>query len=169
MSHFFSAIGRGCGYGLLLALAHGSAWAATCQRSTEALARMESARITLLNNQQKPIRVQALIADDSLERAGGYQHICPEVIARTAILFRYGAPVSGQFHMRNVHAPLDIGFFDANGVLIQSMVMKPYGENEEVLYSPMQQFQYALEARVGFFHEKGLAAGATRLLRETLP
>ena len=130
---------------------------------------MESARIVLLNAQRQRVELDSLIADDALERASGYQHICPEVIARTSILFRYAAPGAGRFHMRNVKAPLDIGFFDEGGVLIQSMVMRPYGDGDEILYGPMRTFQYALEARAGFFREKGLSAGASRLLLDTLP
>ena len=133
--------------------------------------RMESARIALVNERGERVEFVTLIADDALERASGYQHICPRVIARTSILFRFPAPSASRFHMRNVKAPLAIGFFDEDGVLIQSMIMQPYGDDggDETLYAPMRKFQYALEARPGFFVEKGLSAGASRLLIEALP
>ncbi len=140
-----------------------------CSPSNRGMARMESARIALLNARRQRVVFESLIADDDLERASGFQHICPEVIARTPILFRYRAPVSTRFHMHNVKAPLEIGFFDGDGVLFQSMLMHPYADGAEILYGPMQEFQYALEARPGFFREKGLSAGSSRLLIEALP
>ena len=148
----------------------GPGWAqADCRLSNRGTEQMQSARITLLNDQRRLIEVDSLIADDSLERASGYQYICPQVIARTTILFRYTEPGAGRFHMHNVKAPLDIGFFDENGVLIQAMVMHPYTNGEEILYAPMRKYQYALEARRGFFKEKELSAGSSELLIETLP
>ncbi len=154
----------------LFAVAHESGWGGQgCAESNRGMERMESARISLLNERRERVEFETLIADDALERASGYQHICPWVIARTSILFRYPAPSGGRFHMRNVKAPLAIGFFDEDGVLIQSMIMQPYGDGDETLYAPMRKFQYALEARPGFFAEKGLSAGASRLLIEALP
>ena len=155
---------------VLFAVLHSRAgWAQqACDPSNRGMEQMEIANISLLNERRQPVELKSFIADDDLERASGYQYICPEVIARTAILFRYAAPTAGRFHMYNVKAPLDIGFFDEGGVLIQSMVMRPY-EGEEILYGPMRKFQYALEARLGFFKENGLSAGSSRLLLETLP
>lgn len=145
-------------------------WAQTdCQLETAAWRHMESSRITLVNDEGKKIQLEARIADEPLERAGGYQYICADVILRTAILFRYNAPTAAQFHMNNVKAPLDIGFFDEHGVLTQSMVMYPYTDGNTRLYGPMQSFQYALEAPQGFFHEKKMSAGSTRLLLKRLP
>lgn len=140
-----------------------------CRAINAGMARMHTARIALLDAESNRVEVHAHIADDVLERADGYQHICPAVIDRTAILFVFDAPIASHFHMNNVHAPLDIGFFDARGVLLQSMVMHPYGDGAEIFYAPMGAFQYALEARRGFFAEKNFAAGKTRLLLETLP
>ena len=140
-----------------------------CSVSNRGMARMEIARISLLNEQGRRVELESFIADDPLERADGYQYICPRIIARTTILFRYPAPAVGRFHMHNVKAPLAIGFFDEDGVLLQSMLMLPYEDGNEILYGPMQKFQYALEARRGFFEDKGLSVGSSRLLLETLP
>lgn len=140
-----------------------------CTPSNRGMAQMHLADISLLNAGRQRIPLRAFIADEPLEMASGYQHICPEVVARTAILFRYPAPVAGRFHMHNVKAPLDIGFFDHSGLLFQAMQMHPYQDGDEILYGPMQKFQYALEARLGFFREQNLAAGASRLLLDTLP
>lgn len=140
-----------------------------CALTNRGLARMQSADIELLNARRQRVTVRAFIADEPLEMAAGYQFICPEVVARTAILFRYAAPGAGRFHMRNVKAPLDIAFFDARGDLFQAMAMRPYQDGAEILYGPMRAFQYALEARRGFLREKHLAAGDSKLILDSLP
>jgi len=142
--------------------------AADCAPTNRGLARMHAADIALLNARRERITVRAFIADEPVEMAAGYQFICPAVIARTAILFQYAAPGAGRFHMRNVKAPLDIAFFDAAGEMFQAMEMRPYDDGAEVLYGPMQKFQYALEARRGFLREKRLRAGASRLILDSL-
>ncbi len=145
-----------------------------CRLSTHAFARMQIVRLTLQNDRQQRININSHIADEPSERAAGYQHICASVIERTSILFRYPATTAGRFHMHNVKAPLDIGFFDECGVLLQYRVMHPYSadaanQGAEILYGAIQAFQYALEARRGFFKENQLSAGSARLLLETLP
>ena len=140
-----------------------------CHPSNRGMSQMQSAPVVFLNDHGQRVRIRSFIADDDLERASGYQYICPEVIARTTILFRFPEPLRTRFHMQNVKAPLAIGFFDQAGVLIQSMTMHPYSDGETTLYGPMQRFQYALEARPGFFTRHELSAGAARLLIETLP
>jgi len=152
----------------LVALAGGAA-AADCAPTNRGLARMQTADIELLNARRERVTLRAFIADEPVEMAAGYQFICPEVVARTAILFRYAAPSAGRFHMHNVKAALDIAFFDAAGELFQAMAMRPYNDGEEALYGPMRKFQYALEARRGFLRDKHLRAGDSRLVLESLP
>ena len=125
---------------------------------------MHVEEISLLNDAGKIIKFESHIADNARERAEGYQHICEEVINKTSILFVYSQPVGGRFHMQNVKAPLDIGFFDRAGKLIRTMVMDTYDDGNKRLYHPRQQFQYALEARVGFFKAHMLSAGKARLV-----
>lgn len=140
-----------------------------CAPTNRGMAQMQRAEIALLNARDERVTLRAFIADEPLEMAAGYQFICPEVVARTAILFRYDAPGAGRFHMHNVKAALDIAFFDAGGALFQAMAMQPYADGAEVLYGPMRKFQYALEARRGFLREKHLAAGQSRLILDSLP
>ena len=90
-----------------------------------------SKKISLLNDSGKIIKLESHIADNTRERADGYQHICEEVINKTTILFVYSQPVGGRFHMQNVKAPLDIGFFDGAGKLIRTMVMDTYDDGNK--------------------------------------
>ena len=137
---------------------------AQCKTSLEQLAKMNVEQISLRNDAGRVIKITAYIADDNNKRAGGYQHICEDVINTTQMLFVYRQPIDGRFHMQNVQAPLDIGFFDSTGRLLSTMVMDTYADGNSRLYDPGQQFQYALESGVGFFNEHKLSMGKSRLI-----
>ncbi len=153
---------------ILLFFINGLETSAQCQDSIERLSKMHVEEISLLNDSGKIIKLESHIANDNRERADGYQHICEEVINKTNILFVYSQPVGGRFHMQNVRVPLDIGFFDGAGKLIRTMVMDTYDDGNKRLYHPGQQFQYALEARVGFFNEHKLSEGKARLVVQSV-
>jgi len=138
--------------------------AAECVSATAGLASMESETITLQADDDRRVDLMALVADDGYERASGFQHICPEVIETVLILFRYPAETAGRFHMQNVHAPLDIAFFDSQGRVVSVQRMETYTESAQPLYGPDTAFRYALEARAGFFAELGLSESGGRLI-----
>ena len=120
--------------------------------------------ITLLDKFGKLRTLEVHIADQPKTRAAGYQHICEKLIHDTAILFVYARENRGQFHMNNVQAPLDIGFFDGEGRLQKVLLMKPYTASDRPIYDPGVPFQYALEARQGYFADSALAEGKARLV-----
>ena len=135
-----------------------------CQATNEGTETMGVEQVSLVNSRGKLVDITAMIADDANERAQGYQHICSEVIDSTTILFVYPTPIMASFHMSNVKAPLDIGFFDAQGKLVSVQKMETYTETHKPLYSPGRPFRFALEARAGFFAESGFAEQTTRLI-----
>jgi uncharacterized membrane protein (UPF0127 family) len=135
-----------------------------CADSRHRMSEMAVQEISLLNVFGKIIPIQSHIADNDNKRAAGYQNICEQLIQDTTILFVYKSEGRGKFHMRNVLAPLDIGFFDKQGLLLRTLHMKPYGDGEEPLYDPGIPFQYALEAREGFFTDLKLSQGKARLV-----
>lgn len=135
-----------------------------CVNATMGLSAMHQEQIILVNDAGHHVELSVFVADDNYERASGFQHICPGVVDETMILFKYPAAVFGRFHMQNVFAPLDIAFFDAEGRLIQTLLMETYTEDSKPLYDPGQPFQYALEARRDFFKEIGVQTSSSYLL-----
>lgn len=121
--------------------------------------------VELVRSDGYSIRDRTKIADDPSERSAGFQHICPEIINTSSILFVFERPVITRFHMFNVHAELDIGFFSENGELNEVIRMTPQKQSEPnlVTYGVEKEFKYALETRAGFFEENGLRAGNTTL------
>ncbi len=136
----------------------------SCRKVTEAVRAMHTEVVPLLNDHGKIVSFQSHVADDNTERAAGYQYICRKIIDTSTILFVYSQPVTARFHMRNVEAPLDIGFFDNKGKLFSVMLMQPYDDGDSRLYGPPQPFQYALEARQGFFADHNISAGKAHLV-----
>lgn len=139
-----------------------------CRDRNSGMLTMHLEEISLLNGKGKILKIDSFIADSSAERASGYQFICRNVIDRSTILFVYQQSVMAQFHMRNVTSPLDIGFFDDQGILIKSLQMDTYADGNSRLYHPGQAFQFALEARPGYFHSNDLFDGTARLLIGTI-
>ena len=135
-----------------------------CVESTAGTDSMQRGWIRLANDAGAVLSLEVLVADDAFERASGFQHICPEVIGRTLILFHYAREVRASFHMQNVHAPLDIAFFDSRGRVVGVRLMKPYTDDSRPLYGPGGPFRFALEAPAGFFTEQGISTGGSRLI-----
>ncbi len=74
------------------------------------------------------------------------------------MLFVYEQAGQLSFWMRNTFIPLDIGFFDANGVLKEIRRMYPHDETS--IRSKDETIQFALEANAGWFRENGVKPGA---------
>lgn len=137
---------------------------AACVSTTPGIDAMHPETIRLQNDEGRPVTLDVLVADDGHERASGFQHVCAGVIDETLILFRYPDEVNGRFHMQNVHAPLDIAFFDARGKVLSVKLMETYRGDWKPLYGPARPFQFALEARAGFFAEIGVSPASSFLL-----
>jgi uncharacterized membrane protein (UPF0127 family) len=74
------------------------------------------------------------------------------------MLFVYPEPSGRSFWMRNVTIPLDIGFFDAAGVLREVRAMNPLDENP--VASVSSSIQFAVEMNQGWYRKHGLKPGA---------
>ncbi len=135
-----------------------------CEESRLKMGQLEVRDIRVLDNFGKIRKISSHIADDPAEQADGYQFICREIISESTMLFVYPGPVNRHFHMKNVKAPLDIGFFDAKGGLFSILVMDTYADGNQRTYGPDRPFQYALEAPAGFFETNHLAPRKARLV-----
>jgi uncharacterized membrane protein (UPF0127 family) len=78
--------------------------------------------------------------------------------ADTGMLFPYKQPQRMSFWMANTPLPLNIAFFDSEGVLKEIHRMAPFDRNSTV--SSAEDLRFALEMEAGWFAEKGLLPGA---------
>ena len=74
------------------------------------------------------------------------------------MLFLFARPQRMSFWMRNTPLPLDIGYFDQEGVLREVYPLFPY--NETPVVSVAEDLRFALEMRQGWFREHGVRPGA---------
>jgi uncharacterized membrane protein (UPF0127 family) len=72
------------------------------------------------------------------------------------MLFAFTAPSTVGFTMSTVPVPLDIGFYDAHGAVVDHLRMKPCAGTDQScpVYRARGPFSYALETLAG-----GLAPG----------
>jgi uncharacterized membrane protein (UPF0127 family) len=76
----------------------------------------------------------------------------------TGMLFIHPIPNQLSYWMKNTSIPLDIGFFDEFGVLMEIYPLYPYNLN--AVSSKNKQLKYALEVPQGWFKAVGLSPGA---------
>jgi uncharacterized membrane protein (UPF0127 family) len=136
---------------------------ADCVMATEAFNQMQEASLHSLGLETPSEPLIVKVADDVRERTAGYQHICPATIERTMILFKFDRDMQTSFHMHNCHAPLDIAFIDADGVVIDIKRMEPYVNSMLFIRQPRYQsrapFRYALETAAGRLQRLGIKVG----------
>jgi uncharacterized membrane protein (UPF0127 family) len=74
------------------------------------------------------------------------------------MLFVYPEPGARSFWMRNTLIPLDIGFFDAKGVLREVRAMNPLDESPVTSFA--SDIQFAVEMNQGWYRANGVKPGA---------
>jgi len=103
----------------------------------------------------QPLRVQLAVTPSEMQR-GLMERRDLEI--DQGMLFVYARPDQMSFWMRNTPLPLDIGFFDAEGVLREIYPLHPF--DERPVRSRSLRLQFALEVNRGWFKAHGLAPGA---------
>ena len=74
------------------------------------------------------------------------------------MLFVFSEPQPLSFWMRNTYLELDVGYFDADGVLREIYPLTPL--DERPVSSQRRDLQYALEVPRGWFRQRSVAPGA---------
>jgi len=74
------------------------------------------------------------------------------------MVFVFTRPQPQGFWMRNTPLPLDIGYFDGQGVLKEIYPLYPHDERS--VTSRSREIQFCLEMNQGWFRERGVKPGA---------
>lgn len=74
------------------------------------------------------------------------------------MIFVYPEPQTMSFWMHNTPTPLDIGFFSADGTLVEIYPMLPY--DEKTVSSRSQDLKFALEMNLNWYRDNGVKPGA---------
>ena len=123
-------------------------------RTTAAFRKMESVKITVVNDQGERLLLEVRLADEQDDQASGFEGIGPGVILRSAILVVYDRDTITHFSTRNVELPIELAFIRSDGVVLDVILTEP-GSVE--LYSLGTQFRYVLEAPSGYFQARSIS------------
>jgi uncharacterized membrane protein (UPF0127 family) len=134
-----------------------------CLRWRRAFAGMPTATLVVLTSGGRRIRTTAKMARAHEARLAGFQCATPDEISATVIVFDFHREILGTFHMQNVPSPLDIAFVTGSGRIFSILRMDPH---PTATYGPMGAYRYAIEARAGFFKERGISSGDELMLFE---
>lgn len=137
--------------GLLFLLPTSSA---ACVDSTEPLESMPWVTVTLggpAGERSLPLRLAARVS----QRSAGMQHLCPGSVAANPMLFVFERALVPSFHMRNVHAELDIAFITPDWTVLEVHRMVPGPD----LTTPSGPVLAAIEVAAGQARPLGLAPG----------
>lgn len=133
---------------------------------------MPAAHISIELQHGEVRELDVRVASTPQARAAGFQNVCAEGFRGRAILFVYPANTRGQFHMRNVHAGLDIAFADSNGRIFDVQHMLPGTADAQAAaarYQAPRPFRFALEVPAGWFQRHGIRANQARFVWRDLP
>lgn len=102
------------------------------------------------------------VADTPDERFQGLRRVA-DLGALDGMIFVYDSERVSSFTMRTVPIPLDIGFFDAAGVLFDVVSMIPCDDSDDCpSYFPNGPFQFAIEREAGGWEEVAMGAQLVR-------
>jgi uncharacterized membrane protein (UPF0127 family) len=100
------------------------------------------------------LRAQIAISDAEQRKGLMYRDALPQ---DSGMLFPYTRPRQLSFWMANTRIPLDIGFFDATGLLVEVHRLVPFDTTP--VQSRGRDLQFALEMDSGWFARNGLYPG----------
>jgi len=106
------------------------------------------------------------LADSPEERARGLMGVA-DLGRDDGMLFAFPAETENGFWMKDTLIPLDVAFWNADGVVGTILTMTPCEEEPCPTYAAHDPYVYALEMRAGWFRRNGVEVGdraATRLL-----
>ncbi|HWL14615.1 MAG TPA: DUF192 domain-containing protein [Opitutus sp.] len=103
----------------------------------------------------KPVQMQLAVLMPEMERGLMERR---DLGRDEGMLFVYNRPQQMSFWMRNTPTPLDIGFFNAHGMLEEIYPLYPYDETP--VRSRSTLLSLALEMNQGWFRENGVKPGA---------
>jgi uncharacterized protein len=117
----------------------------------------------IITNPASKLEITVEIASTNAESERGlmYRTKLPE---KQGMYFSYDAPQDPNrvgFWMKNTLIPLDVAFFDANGVIFDIVTLQPCVTTNCPIYTTKKIYAGTLEVNKGFFGQVGMGLNAT--------
>jgi uncharacterized protein len=103
----------------------------------------------------KTVRMQLAVLEPEQERGLMERR---DLGADDGMIFVYPKPQQMHFWMHNTPTPLDMGYFDHDGVLVEIYPMLPF--DERTIDSRSKAIQFPLEMNQGWYSANGVKPGA---------
>lgn len=118
------------------------------QRVSAPVQRPDRKTITLTAPDGRAVSLSVEVADDATERALGLMDRS-HLTDGTGMLFVFEGAAPRSFWMKRTHIPLDILFFDEDGLFVSRASMDPCAADPCVTYDSAEPARYALEVNRG--------------------
>ncbi|HVZ65588.1 MAG TPA: DUF192 domain-containing protein [Lacunisphaera sp.] len=102
-----------------------------------------------------PIRMQLAVRAEEQQKGLMFR---ATMATDEGMLFVFDRPQPMGFWMRNTELPLDIGYFDHEGVLKEIYPMYPH--DERTVSSRSREIQFCLEMNQGWYRQNGVRPGS---------
>jgi uncharacterized membrane protein (UPF0127 family) len=104
-----------------------------------------------------PKNLQLYVSTSDKDKADGLMNI-KNLPDDHGMAFIYKSPGSKGFWMKNTHIPLDIGFFDDSGTLLEVRELEPH--DETLVHSSSDKVVMAVELNRGAYEDFGIDVGS---------
>ncbi len=135
-------------------------------RISRELKAMPQGSIQITNDEGRNITLQVRIADTNEARTAHFKKSGVQTIQDNIILMTYTSDMSTRHNVQNVKAPLDMGFFRADGTLVNTAATQV---GSSATYGPItgteNRYRYVIVAPEGFFQKNGITANGGALLQ----
>ena len=126
-----------------------------CQPAEEALEPAGSQTYFPISIDGKPLYLQLALTQPEQQKGLMFRD---SMEADHGMLFLFDRPERRAFWMRNTRIPLDLGYFDASGRLLEVRKLFPFNEN--TVPSASNRVLIAVETNRGWFAANGVEPGA---------
>ncbi len=122
--------------------------------ATQATAPKTAGDFFVIKVGERTVRMQIAALPEELQRGLMFR----QALGRDeGMIFVFASPQPQGFWMRSTTLPLDIGYFDAGGVLKEIYPMYPL--DERTVASHSRSIQFCLEMNQGWFKDRGVRPG----------
>ena len=151
-SHLFSALNLNCNIPLCLLAA---ILLLGCQPASEALPPASSQSYFPISIGERELQLQLALTPEEQQKGLMFRDHLAE---GHGMLFLFEKPAQRSFWMRQTRIPLDIGYFDSEGILIERYKLFPFDETP--VRSKSSAILIAVETNQGWYERHDIKAGA---------
>ncbi len=138
-------------------------------RTSRAFRAMPDGSVQVVNDHGDTITLQLKIADTPDARSANFKNTGVQTIQENAVLLVYRTDSSERHNVRTVKAPLEIGFFRADGSLAHISRTRVGSNTSYGTTGAANRYRYALMAPQGYFAKHSISIdGGAVLLPDTL-